>query len=61
VPYEHIVYAEKGLPAITITARPDPFASTFTKFSIFDRDFDVALLEPSITVVAEAIAEVLAI
>lgn len=61
VPHEHIVYAEKGLTAITITTREEPFKHGLAKFSIFDRDFDMTALETSIAVVAEAIAEMLVI
>jgi hypothetical protein len=61
VPYEHIQYAEKGVTAITITTREEPFSNAFAKFSVFDRDFDITSLEPSLIAISEALAETLLI
>lgn len=42
VPYEHVVYAERGLSAITITTSDTKYMNRFHKFSILDRDFQIS-------------------
>jgi hypothetical protein len=42
VPYEHVVYAERGLSAITITASDTTYLNKYHKFSILDRDFQLS-------------------
>jgi len=61
VAFEHLVYADKGISALTITAQEKIPTHVYSKYSVFDRDFDVNSLLPNLGSLAEALAETLVI
>jgi hypothetical protein len=61
VSFEHSIYAEKGISAITITTADQPFTDVYQKYSLFDRDFDARKIAARIAIIAEALARTLVI
>jgi len=59
VPFEHIVYGDKSVPALTITAKKQVYKSVVEKFSLVDQDLCVCKLSTALEVVAEALARTL--
>ena len=56
VPFEHMAYASKGLPAITLTVRENPFTSRTEKFSVLDTHLCLHKLSKLLFLLNEAIA-----
>ena len=56
VPFEHLMYAEKGISALTITTAEKPYTNVYQKYSLFDRDFILDTIAKNIAVISEALA-----
>lgn len=58
VPFEHVIYAEKGIPAITLSAKNHPEMQTpIQKFSILDREMCTCRLLSVLDVLSETILQ----
>jgi hypothetical protein len=58
VPYEHVVYADKGIAAITLTASNAESQTTpIQKFSILDRELCTCKLMSVLDILSEAIVQ----
>lgn len=59
VPYEHLAYAQKGIPAITLTVKSPESTTTsyFNKFSILDTELCLCKLSKLMFMLNEAIAQ----
>ena len=57
VPFEHLVYAEKGISALTITTAQKPYTNVYQKYSLFDRDLIFDTISKNIAFIAEALAK----
>jgi hypothetical protein len=56
VPFEHIAYGRKNIPAITVTLRETPYKSREEKFSMLDRDLCLCKLSQVLFSLNEVIA-----
>jgi len=56
VPFEHVAYARKGIPAITITLKEEPYEHRYQKYSILDRDLCLCKLSRVLFTLNEAVA-----
>ena len=60
--YEHIVYAEKGIPSLTLSAaKQQEHESAIHKYSILDRDLCTFKLASVLDVLSEALMQTIAI
>lgn len=57
IQHEHVVYAEKGLNAITVTANNENYPSNFLKYSIRDQTLDLVNLKRNTLIVSEALLQ----
>ena len=57
VPFEHMVYASKGLAALTLTVREQPYKSRSEKFSVLDTSLCLCKLSKVLYLLNEAVAQ----
>ena len=57
VPFEHMAYASKGLAAITVTVRKEPFQSRTQKYSVLDTHLCLCKLSKVLFLLNEAVAQ----
>ena len=56
IPFEHVAYAEKGIPAITLSIRDvDNQSIPIQKFSVLDRELCTCKLMSVLDILSEAI------
>lgn len=56
VPFEHMMYASRGLAAITLTVRERPYMSRTEKFSVLDTHLCLCKLSKLLFLLNEAVA-----
>jgi hypothetical protein len=55
--FEHVVFGEKGIPAITISAHDRKFETPIQKFSILDRDLCTTKLISTLDLLSESLLQ----
>ena len=57
--HEHGIYNEKGIPALTISAKKDMYISRTDKYSVFDNAISNDDLKRNILIISEALVKVI--
>jgi hypothetical protein len=59
IQYEHVIYEEKGIPAVTISAKEDLYVNRYQKYSVFDRSLNTKDLKKNLLVITEPLMKLI--
>lgn len=59
VQFEHVIYEEKGIPALTVTAKDTIYSNRYQKYSVFDKSLNSDNLKRNILILTDTIAHLI--
>jgi hypothetical protein len=59
IQYEHQIYNEKAIPALTLTAKDVKYSNRYQKYSVFDTSINNEELRRNILILSEALVKVI--